>query len=48
MGQELNIKQTSMAIKPSTLLRLRGYKVHPRESDDECLGRLLDKVIVVS
>ena len=38
-----NKKQT-MSIFVTTKERLDEYKVHPRETYDECIARLLDEV----
>lgn len=36
--------KTTMAIDLVILEKLRSFKVHPRETDNECLGRVLDMV----
>ncbi len=34
-------KKCMMAVKEDVLLSLRKHKVHPRESDSDCLKRVL-------
>jgi len=36
-------KCTSIAITPVTLEKLRKHKIHHRETDDECVSRLVDE-----
>ena len=37
-------KDRTIAVKPSTVERLRKHKVIPRESDNDVLWRILDKL----
>jgi len=37
------VKNKMMSLKPELLDELRSYKVHHRESDSECLGRIIDE-----
>jgi len=34
----------NMAIKENTLLKLREYKIHPRETDNDCLSRMIVQI----
>lgn len=36
-------EQTTIRVNKSTLKRLRGYKAHPRATDEEVLVWLLDQ-----
>ena len=36
---------TTIRLQPQTIERLRGYKSHPRATDDEALNWVLDQLI---
>ena len=38
------MKITVMRIHQDTLDKMRVYKIHPRESDNDCLLRILSKL----
>lgn len=35
---------TTISVKPETKDKLRKFKVHPNQSDDECINLILDNV----
>jgi len=37
-------KKTTISVKNVTISRINGFKVHHRETNDECLNRLMDKL----
>jgi len=40
----IKVKTTTMSVEVPTLAKLRAYKVHPRETDNQVLGRMLAKL----
>lgn len=46
MDEQLPTKKPSkvMALSDETLSRFRRHKIIPRESDNDCLNRILDKL----
>ena len=41
-------RTTTMCVERSVLDKLRVYKIHPRESDNECLSKVLDRLSKLS
>lgn len=33
-----------IAVKPDTFLSFKGLKIHQRETDDQCLGRIIKEI----